>query len=46
MIPCIDSIKNPEYDPELHENLKRYVRVLDKSRKLNGVELFKTELAE
>jgi sulfatase maturation enzyme AslB (radical SAM superfamily) len=46
MVPCIDSIKNPEYDPKLHENLKLYVKVLDKSRKLNGVELFKTELAE
>jgi len=45
MIPCIDSIKNPEYDPTLHENLIRYVKVLDKSRNISGIELFKTELA-
>jgi hypothetical protein len=46
MTPCIDSIKNPAYDPELHENLIRYVKVLDKSRDISGIELFKTELAK
>lgn len=46
MTPCIDSIKNPKYDPELHENLIRYVKVLDKSRDISGTELFKTELAK
>ena len=45
MTPCIDSIKNPEYSEELNKQLKQYVQVLDKSRKLNGVELFKEELS-
>lgn len=45
MTPCIDSIKNPEYSEELNKQLRQYVEVLDKSRKLNGVELFKEELS-
>lgn len=45
MNPCIDSVKSPEYDPELHEKLKQYISVLDKSRSINGLELFKTELS-
>ena len=45
MNPCIDSVKTPEYDPELHKQLKQYISVLDKSRSLNGTELFKTELS-
>jgi hypothetical protein len=44
MTPCIDSIKSPEFDPELHARLRQYVMVLDKSRKLKGVELFNEEL--
>jgi hypothetical protein len=45
MNPCIDSIKTPPYDPELQTQLQHYIRVLDKSRNLNGIELFKTELS-
>ena len=45
MIPCVDSIKNPEFSEELHTQLHQYVKVLDKSRKTNGYELFKTELS-
>lgn len=45
MTPCIDSIKNPEFNEELHNHLHQYVKVLDKSRKTNGYELFKTELS-
>lgn len=45
MTPCIDSIKNPEYSEELNMQLKQYVNVLDRSRKLKGLELFKEELS-
>ena len=45
MTPCIDSIKNPEYSEELNKQLKQYVNVLDRSRKLKGIELFKEELS-
>lgn len=45
MNPCIDSVKTPEYNPELHQQFKQYISVLDKSRSLNGMELFKTELS-
>lgn len=45
MTPCIDSIKNPEYDEELNRQLHRYVGVLDRSRNLNGAQLFETELS-
>ena len=45
MTPCVDSIKNPEYDEELNRQLHRYVEVLDRSRNLNGVKLFETELS-
>lgn len=44
MNPCIDSIKTPEFDPSLHEKLKQYLILLDKSRKTNGFELFKTDI--
>ena len=44
MSPCIDSIKTPEFDPTLHEKLKQYLRLLDKSRKTNGYDLFESDI--
>lgn len=41
---CLDSILNPQYNEELNKKLNAYIGIMDKSRSLNGLELFSKEL--